>query len=374
LIDYLNSHAETIILVVVLILAAVSIIVFLGAIYSRWILNLAKNKRRDIKEELSGYVVQYACGDLEFKELEKRLRTSTDHQILLTIINELSPSISGTERDRLQLLLGLPTIENYFMGQFKSKKQLEKAKACLYLSRIKSIDSKLFPTLLQYSAEEYSILSYASCMTIIVHGDDEQKRLALKNQLLNENLSDQALNDLFVEFQDVSEGDISGEAKTIMGFISEKSYSSSRNALLIRTLGELNYHESAEFLVNEFLQLPSQLNEPEVAETLITYMPVFTSEETESKILERLHIDYATSEFREVREATMKALGMFGKDESIPILKWALYDLDFYVRFYAAKSLHSFSGVMLSAMKPDMMMQDDWDDLVGEVNSLNSQL
>lgn len=372
MIDYLNSHAETIVLVVVLILAGVSVIVFFGAIYSRWILNLAKKKRRDIKEELSEYVVKYACGDLEFKELEKRLRTSIDHQILLSIINELSPSISGTERERLQLLLGLPTIEKYFMGQFKSKKQLEKAKACLYLSRIQSIDSNQFPTLLKYSAVEYPILSYAACMTIIVHGDNEQKRLALKNQLLNENLSDQALNDLFVEFQDVSEGDFTSEAKTIMGFISEKAYSPSRNALLIRTLGELNYHESAEFLVNEFLQLPSELNEPQVAETLISYMPVFTSEETESKILDRLHIHFATSDFREVREATVKALGMFGKEESKPILKWALYDQDFYVRFYAAKSLHSFPGVELANLKPEMMIQEDWDELVGEVNSLNS--
>lgn len=304
--------------------------------------------------------------------VRKKLRTSTDHQILLSIINELSPSISGTERERLQLLLSLPTIENYFLGQFNSKKQLDKAKACLYLSRIKSIDSNLFPTLLEYSAEEYSILSYASCMTIIVHGNDEQKRLALKNQLLNENLSDQALNDLFVEFQNVSEGDFSSEAKTIMDFVTEKAYSPSRNALLIRTLGELNYHESAEFLVNEFLQLPSELNEPQVAETLITYMPVFASEETESKILDRLHIDYATSDFREVREATVKALGMFGKVESEPILKWALYDQDFYVRFYAAKSLHSFPGVDLSFMKPEMMIQEDWDELVGEVNSLDS--
>ncbi len=372
MIDYLNSHAETIILVVVLILAIVSIIVFLGAIYSRWIMNLTKKKRRNIKEELSEYVVKYACGDLAFKELEKRLRTSTDHQILLSIINELSPSISGTERDRLQLLLELPVIEKFFMGQLKSKKQLEKAKACLYLSRLKSIDSKLFPHLLEYSAEEYSILSYASCMTIIVHGDDSQKRIALKNQLLNENLSDQALNDLFVEFQDVSGGDFTSEAKTIMGFISEKIYSHSRTALLIKTLGELNYHESAEFLVNEFLQLSSDLDEPLVAESLITYMPVFASEDTESNILERLHLVYANSEFREVREATMTALGMFGKEESIPILKWAMYDQDFYVRFYAAKSLQSFPGILLSSMKPETMIQADWDDLIGEVNSLNS--
>lgn len=372
MIEYLNTHAETIIVIVVIILAMISVIVFIGAIYSRWILNLAKNKRRNIKEELSEFVIKFACGDLEFNELEKKLRTSTDHQILLTIINELSSSISGTERGRLQLLLGLPTIEKYFMGQFKSKKQLEKAKACLYLSRISSIDHNLFPTLLKYSAVEYSILSYASCMAIIVHGNDEQKRKALRNQLLNENLSDQALNDLFVEFQDVSEGDFASEAKTIMGFISEKTYSPSRIALLIRTLGELNYHESAEFLVNEFLQLPSDLNEPQVAETLITYMPAFASEETEVKILDRLHIDFATSEFREVREATVKALGLFGKEESKPILMWALYDQDFYVRFYAAKSLYFYPDVDLTTLKPEMMVQEDWDELVGEVNSLNN--
>lgn len=157
-----------------------------------------------------------------------------------------------------------------------------------------------------------------------------------------------------------------------MEFISEKVYTPSRIALLIRTLGELNYHESAEFLVNNFLQLPSELNEPLVAESLITYMPVFASEETESNILDRLHLDFANSEFREVREATMKALGMFGKEESIPILKWAMYDLDFYVRFNAAKSLHSFPGIMLSSMKPETMIQEEWDDLVGEVNSLNN--
>ncbi len=374
MIDYLNSHAETIITIVVIVLAAISMVVFLGAIYSRWILNVIGKKRRGIKKELSEYVVQYACGDLAFEVVEKRLKTSADRQILLTIINELTPSISGAEREKLQLLLGLPAIKKYFMGQFRSNKQLEKAKACLYLSRLKTIDSDLFPTLLEYSAEEYPILSYASSMAVIAHGDDEQKRFVLKNQLINEGLSDQALNDLFVEFQDVSEGDFSSEAKTIMSFISGNAYSPSRNALLIRTLGELNYHESAEFLVHEFLQLPSRISEPEVAETLITYMPVFASEETELKILDRLHIDYATSEFREVREATVKALGVFGKQESIPILEWALYDHDFYVRFYAAKSLNVFPDVQLLSLKPLVMAQDDWDELLGEVNSLTSQL
>ena len=159
-----------------------------------------------------------------------------------------------------------------------------------------------------------------------------------------------------------------------MGFLKENSFSPSRTALLIKTLGELNYHESAEFLVQKFLSIPAEQEYPDVPCTLINYMPVFATSENEEEILNRIHTDFSVSTFSNVREACAKAMGMFMKDVSKPILMWMLYDKDFYVRFYAAKSLVQFPGVELSSIKPEDMEDKMWNELVGEVEMANEQI
>lgn|GEM_PF-857690 len=374
MIDYLQTHAITIMMVVVLMLAAISAMVLIGALYSRWILNVTKRNRGRKKEKLSECVIQFISGDIEVDEVRQIIHVEEDYRILLEIINDLSSKIDGPEKERIADLLEMEPIKNYYTSRFYSKNRLEQAKACLYFARQKSFHYSFLPKVLEYTAVDYPMLSYAAAMAVIVHGNEDQKRKALKNQLLNEDLSDQAINDLFVEYQNISDGELKEEVDIIMGFLKENSYSPARTALLIKTLGELNYHESAEFLVQKFLSIPAEQEYPDVPRTLINYMPVFATSENEEEILNRIHTDFSVSTFSSVREACAKAMGMFMKDVSKPILMWMLYDKDFYVRFYAAKSLVQFPGVELSSIKPEDMEDKMWNELVGEVEMAKEQV
>ncbi len=364
MIDYLNTHAEQIALIVVIFLAFFSLIVFVGAIYSRWMLNLRDKKEKEIREKLSGLVIQYVSGDLNFENLKSELSTDTDYSILMQISNELDKTLEGEEENRLKRLLNLPPIRSFFIGRFETKDPLERAKACLYFSRQNKVKKRILLRILSYTSSKYPMLAYASCMAVIVHGSAEEKREAIHNLLINEGVSDQALNDIFNEFQLQSSEASEVEAHLLMRFIAEKKYSNKRTSLLIRTLGELNFYESAAFLLSEFETLEEEYP-PVVATALIDVLAQFGM----SEILDDLHTVYSVSNHREVRESSAKAMGVFTDPVSKPILKWLILDRDFYVRFYAAKSLSKYPDVELSKLKLPGMESDEYSELLGEIES-----
>lgn len=354
----------------VFVLAFITVVVLLGAIYSRWILNITQKKRQKVKDNLSDSVVQYTFEDLSFDDLKKQLRTKNDYIILLSIVNKTMLSVSGDEKERLMRLLSLQPIREYFTSRFKSRDQLERAKACLYFSKQKKINNSHLPTILKYTNEGYPMLCYSAGMAIITHGNEEQKKEAIQNLLANDGLSNQALNDVFVEFQNHATDEGKFEAETLMEFISTRRYSEERTALLIRVLGELSYYESADFLLKEYLALPTEPDEPEVTVSLINTLADFGMME----IVERIHADFVNSEHREIREACVIALSGFLMEESKPVLKWMLYDNDFYVRFYAAKLLSNFPDVSLNELKPMSMNDESWNELMGEVELLKEEM
>lgn len=366
MIDYLNTHAESIVLVVVVFLALFSLLVFAGAIISRWMLQRSEKKKQRIREELSVLVIQYACGDMTFEDLKTRLSTKTDYAILLKISNELDKTLEGEEGVRLKRLMNLTQIRSYFIDRFESGDPLERAKACLYFSKKGEIKEKYLPKILSYSDSDHPMLAYASCLAIINHGDLDQKQIAIRNLLSNDGLSNQALNDVFAEFQLRSTDDREAESKLLIELIDSREYSAERTALMIRTLGELGFFESAGFLLQEYNELPEKDYSSVIAVSLIDVLSSFGMVE----IVDRLYNDFMGSNYSEVREAAAKALGVFGLPESIPFLKWLMVDPDFYVRFYAAKSLSNYPDLNLRSLKIPALDVDEYNELLGEVEAM----
>lgn len=366
MIDYLNTHAEDIVLIVVFILALCSLIVFAGAIISRWMLQLSENRKKKIREELSELVIRYALGDITFEMLKSNLSTKADYSILLQISNELDKTLEGDEEIRLKRIMNIPQIRNYFIGRFESNNPLEQAKACLYFSRKNSMKTRFLPKIQKFTASEHPMLAYAACLAIINHGNLDQKKESIRNLLLNKGLSNQALNDVFAEFQLNSNDVREAESELLMKLIDEREYSDDRTALMIRTLGELGFFESAGFLLEEFLEISNKDYSPAVIVAFIDVLSSFGMEE----ILEKLYTDFISSEFSEVRESIAKALGAFTKKESIPFLKWLLVDPDFYVRFHAAKSLTNYPDIDLRKLSVPSIEKDEYSELIGEVESL----
>lgn len=365
MIDYLNTHAEAIILIVVILLAAISLIVFIGAVYSRLMMKLAEKKRRDVREKLSPLVIRYISGDLDFDELTAYLHTETDYIILLKISNELDKDLEGEEEEKLKRLLNLKPIRDFFISEFDSRDPLDVSRACIYFAKQSNIKDTTLKKLVLNSGSHFPMLAYSSAMAVIVHGSQKEKEIVIRNLLKNEGLSNQALNDVFAEYQLRSSEDRKAESELLMNLISENRYKPERTALMIRTLGELSFYESADFLLQQFHNLPEKGYHSAITSALIDVLTMFGMEE----ILNRLHLDFVNSKFREVRESVAKALGFFAKRESIPYLKWMLNDPDFYVRFYAAKSLHTYEEIDLTSLNVFNMSEDDWNELVGEIHA-----
>lgn len=364
--DYLNTHAESIVLIVVVFLALFSLMVFAGAIISRWMLQLSEKKKSKIREELSELVIQYACGDITFNSLKSHLTTKTDYAILLKISNELDKTLEGEEEVRLKRLMNLTQIRSYFIDRFESGEPLERAKACLYFSKKAEIKESYLVKILRDTDSDHPMLAYASCLAIINHGSIDQKRVAIRNLLSNEGLSNQALNDVFAEFQRMSTDDRVAESQLLMELIDSREYNEERTALMIRTLGELGFFESAGFLLQEFMEVPVEGYSPVITVSLIDVLSSFGMVE----IVERMCEEFISSEYSEVREAIAKALGIFGLPEHIPFLKWLMVDPDFYVRFHAAKSLSLFPGIDIRKINIPTMDQAEHNELVGEVEAM----
>ncbi len=356
-------------LIVVGVLALVSLMVFFGAIYSRWMANVSEKKREKIREELLEKVIRYVSKDLTFDEMKKNIHSTVEFTILMEIANELDKNLEGEEEERLKRLMKLPEIRRYYEKRFQSSNPLEKAKACLYYSRKKDIKKTLVPSILRLTGSDHPMLAYAATMAIINHGTIQEKKAAIENLLANEGLSNQALNDVFAEFQMKSTNDREAEGNLLMELIDKRSYSNHRTALMIRTLGELGFFESAGFLLNEFKEISADNYDPEIVVSLINVLSLFGMEE----IYDKMIMDFMASNFSEVREAVAMALAHFKRDESVEFLRWMLADTDFYVRFNAAKSLSNYDDVDLQKLEIPTMDKDELRELIGEIESAKAE-
>lgn len=364
--EYLDSNADLIIKIVVLTLAVFSTIVFFGTIFSRWLANRLQKQKEVVREQLSGLIIQFVCEDLSIEELKANLKSKVDYAILLKLSNELEKTLEGAEKERLKRLLNLPEIREFFTIRFNSGDPLEKAKACLYYSKLSSVKSSVLSTILTYTDAEHPMLAYSASLAVISHGNIDQKKITIENLLANNGLSNQALNDVFAEFQKQSSEDNSAESKIFIDLIAKRSYSHGRTSLLIETLGELGFYESAGFLLEEFKNLPETGYDVEITVALIKVLTGFGMVE----ILDRVHRDFIVSDYREVREACAIAMGVFKSPESIPFLKWLAVDHDFYVSFYAIKALYEYEDFEFSSVKIPDINQNRFDEMIGEIEMM----
>ena len=82
MVEYLNIHAEQIIWIVVLFLTFFSVIVFVWAIFSRWMLNRREKLKTEVRSKLSDLIIRYVSGDLEYNRLQAHLSSKIDYSIL----------------------------------------------------------------------------------------------------------------------------------------------------------------------------------------------------------------------------------------------------------------------------------------------------
>lgn len=364
--EYLQIHAESIALGTVFLLGVISVAVFTVAVVSRWRINIHEEKKSKIREELSSKMIRYVSGDLDYSDFISGLKDKMVFPIILGLTIELDKSVEGEEESRLKKLLNLPEIRNYYADRFHSHNPLEKAKACLYMARKDVIKKLDIPKIMNMTADEHPMLAYSACLAILNHGEDWQIKKAIRHVLNNRGLSNQALNDIFVAFRDRDERGNSAEAEFFMELIRSGNYRAERIALMIRTLGELGYYESAEFLLNEFFTIPAEEYNTEILIALIDTLAQFGM----VRILDRLRSDFIKSEFSDVRLSVAKALGILHEEKNIPFLKWLMADKGYYVRFYAAKSLSKYSGVSLKEVVVPSMSREELDEMIGEIESV----
>ncbi|PWN05610.1 HEAT repeat domain-containing protein [Rhodohalobacter mucosus] len=365
--EILQIHSDTIVLGVVLFLGLLSAVVFAGAVYSRWRINKYENRKVNIRRELSDRLIRYVSGDLNFSGFTSGLSGNMEFPILLELAGELDKSLEGDEESRLKKLLNLPEIRSYYAERFHSPNPLEKAKACLYMARKDVIKKFDLPRIMKLTADEHPMLAYSACLAILKHGNDEQAATAIRNALKNRGLSNQALNDIFVALRERSEQESTSEAEFLMELIHSGCYNQDRRALMIRTLGELGYYESADFLLNEFYALPEKGFNAGVLISLIETLAQFGM----TQILDRLRSDFILSDNSDVRLAVARAMENLREEENIPFLKWLMADKGYYVRYYAAKSLSGYSGVDLKDVPVPTMSSEELEEMIGEIETVS---
>ncbi|MFU8812660.1 MAG: HEAT repeat domain-containing protein [Balneolaceae bacterium] len=368
LIEFFDDHALAIVQVAVVVLAAVAMLVFLSSLGSRWRLNRYHKTKKEIRERLSGYVMAYTVGDAELETVAGHCSSPREYATLLQIVNELAKNVEGPEWERLQRLLMLKPIRDYFFDKYQSRSALDKASACLYFSRLPVIKKTILPSLIKHTSSGNPMLCYASTLALCVHGNIDQKEKGIRNALMVTSLSNQALSDIFVEMQRMAE-DGRAEGEMLMAFIDSDEIPDHRKGQLIRLLGELGYVEAVRFLLERYQKVDVSLGTQGKVAALIDTLSDFGEE----SITDRIHREFCQSDHQQIREAAAKALGKLLKTESIPILKWMLYDADFYVRFHAARSLRGFPDSTLECMKPAEMPEAEWDELMGEIAFLDGR-
>ncbi|MEX0771128.1 MAG: HEAT repeat domain-containing protein [Balneolaceae bacterium] len=367
MIEYLNEHVISIMLVITLVLLILTLMVVILAIYYRW-LSVKKEDQEKLKKERFGeLIIQYVNGDLGLHKIQEKIEGKTDHLILLQLVNSLSHSLEGREKVRLQELMELRSLKNHFNRYLESSDPIRKAYACQYLSRLKSVSSEKIPVLINLTTRKEPILAYAAALAVIVHGSAKQKENVLRNMLYNQDISLMVLSDLFLKFNQIGDEYRQNELATLTGFVRDEEIQTDRRALVIKILNELEYLDSVDVLYNMYKEVLHSTVVPEILEALIKILTKFGVEE----ILGDIHRFYTSSDSFKVRRASAFSMGFFQHEDSKPYLKWLINDPDYRVRFEAARALGIYPDIDMEQIRCEVLSQKEWDEMVNEIKSIH---
>ncbi len=359
MIELINDHAFSFIYYVLLVMAALTLFVLVTTVISRWYSERRTYRRELLEEELGEKIVSYVSGDLSLEEVQNSLHNRLDYQVMLKLVYKLEKSLEGVEEKRLQELMEVEATRDHFLKRFKSDDVILKAKACLYMSRRKSIQKESVREMVKLSASREPILAYAAATAVIAHGSMGQKATALRSVLYNREISRMAIGDLFVKFSRYGEEYHIREMEVISAMIEDPKVVPERKAILIRIFDELEYYHSLEFLLEYYR--PD--HPPVVMKALINLLAKFGVEE----ILPDIHQNFSVSNDPEIRKAAADAMGFFKKEESIPVLKRLLNDADYRVRYAAASGLAGYDQVDLMGLRNEVSDPEELDKLMGEI-------
>lgn len=363
--EFFDTWAELALIAIILLLFALTFMTVVTVLVSRYRLARFAGRRDSLQESLGELVIRYASGDIPISEVEKALKSRIDYILLLELVNRLDTTLDGIEEERLQKLMEIRRIRNHFYERFRSGTPVEKAKACLYLSRKRTLPRSFLPKLSRLTTASEPFLAYSAATAIVVHGEIDRKREAIEKILLNLSISKMAVADLIITFTRYGEEYHREEMKILTGFLRHESVSPSRKALLIETLEEIGYFHSAPALINYYKALDKSTASPVELQALIRILALFGFEE----ILQDLHLRYTSSAHPEVRAAAAEAMGLFRNDSSLPYLQWLINDLDYNVRFEAVRALISWPDLELDSVSSHVLAPGEWEQLTGEVES-----
>ncbi len=363
MIDLFNRYGEQFMQLMLVALLILTVLVLIIAFVRRWQLRNEELYRKNKSEEISRDVIRYVSGEIEINDVEKILKRQNDYIILLEQVRLLDKSLEGKENERLQGLMNLDKIRKHFEKRFDSGDPILQAKACLYFAKKAEIPVPYIARLVDLSANKNPLLSYAATSALMAHGGMKHKSIAIKNVLKNQRVSEMAVSDLLVQLTKYGNEHRDEEAFLFMSLIDDKELEPNRTAIIIRILHELEYHSTVDFLLNYYDKLDLNKTEPEILKAILDALSKFGREE----IIDDIHQKFTRSKEPVIREAAAKSLGFFRKKESFPILQTMLNDLDYMVRFEAARSLSQYGNVDLKTISPPGLSDKEWNDLAGEV-------
>lgn len=321
--------------ILTLTLALLTVALFLASLTARANHRRHEKKVEDLKEKIYPLILEYMEGELTDDEVEEHLsEKGREYAVFEEIIFDMLENLEGEDAQKLQKLLYLPPLFNYHVEQLQSRNEIDRIKACNYLSYVRLINFRIIEQLMEFLFSPNQMLAFSAASALMASKDISIRAEALKAIANRTRISNMALLEMFYKFHYEQEDQLEEEGAELIKIINDDNIPVENLDLIIVGISEVGYHQLAGPFLEKLQSDMNRWNHPDVLSALIRALGNYFNLEAAPTIRQYIYHDYAR-----VRKAAAETLGIFGQEEDLKALYNLLYDDDFQVKLTAAESL-----------------------------------
>lgn len=316
-------------------LGAITLVLFGTSLYARARHRAHERRLQELKDFYFPKIMEYVEGRRSRESFNELFSgRGVDFVAFEEVITGLIEQIEGEEVDKLQYLLELPVIANYHLKQLRSRNDIERIKACNYISYVKLTSEEVTRQVEENLYSDNRILVFSAATALMSSRVLDVRARALRTVLERGTLSGMAVLEMLYKFHKPVLSQMEREADKLKEIIRESEAQPESLSYAIRGVAEIGYTPLSEFLHDLLRDKRSRWQHPVVLCALVHALGGFYYGEASADIRRLIYHPSPR-----VRMACVDALGNLPEEENLKALYNLLYDRELKIRYRAVERL-----------------------------------
>ena len=284
-----------------------------------------KDKRRNL---FYGLIIEYITAEEpDMSELEKVVMADFDIDLFVDLAGDLMNQLDGQEVLKLQALLSMPVIRSSYLQKLKSKVRQEQIDACLYYSKIVTLEPEELTILQSYVMSTNQLLAHSAASGLLSSSDVDVRFGAVVQMVRSKRISRLALLEILYQFHLKTSDQFEEESEYLAKLMVDESMPASNIGVVIRAITDIGYVQLLMVLF-DLLESGFRSTDDEIIEALIYSMGQFQFGPAGDWMIETT-MNHPNPR---IRRSTVQAFQAFNDPRYLPYLMELAHDPELDVR------------------------------------------